>query len=101
MASTFKGHHFSVRSIIIGAIWLWFTLYILWLAPLDQPETFPIVQKLLTFQITKVNAYLMAIFWLMGVWPMIYACLMFADARMQNFRPYFISSPQMQPGSLD
>ncbi|MCA1990925.1 MAG: DUF2834 domain-containing protein [Coleofasciculus sp. S288] len=30
----------------------------------------------------------------MGVWPMIYACLMFADGRMQNFRawPYFIGS---------
>ncbi|WP_199301074.1 DUF2834 domain-containing protein [Trichocoleus sp. FACHB-90] len=30
----------------------------------------------------------------MGVWPMIYACLMFADGKMQNFRvwPYFIGS---------
>ncbi len=30
----------------------------------------------------------------MGVWPMIYPCLMFADGRMQNFRawPYFIGS---------
>jgi hypothetical protein len=30
----------------------------------------------------------------MGVWPMIYACLMFADGRMQNFCawPYFIGS---------
>jgi hypothetical protein len=30
----------------------------------------------------------------MGVWPMIYACLMFADGRMQNFRawPYFLGS---------
>lgn len=30
----------------------------------------------------------------MGIWSMIYGCLMFADGRMQNFRawPYFIGS---------
>ncbi len=30
----------------------------------------------------------------MGIWPMSYACLMFADGRMQDFRacPYFIGS---------
>ncbi|WP_199311217.1 DUF2834 domain-containing protein [Trichocoleus sp. FACHB-69] len=42
----------------------------------------------------EVNPILTSIFWLMGVWPMIYACLMFADGKMQNFRvwPYFIGS---------
>lgn len=84
----------SGRRIIISLIWLWFTAYILWLAPLDRPETFPIVQKLLTFQWWDVNAYLFAIFWMMGVWPMIYACLMFIDGRMQRLPAflYFLAS---------
>ncbi|WP_197672415.1 MULTISPECIES: hypothetical protein [Fischerella] len=46
----------------------------------------------LTFQYGQLNAIIPTIFWLMGVWPMIYGCLMFADGRMQNLRawPYFI-----------
>lgn len=83
-----------LRKSIIGIIWLGFTAYVLWLAPLDRPETYPIVKSLLTFQVSKVNAYLFAIFWLMGVLPMIYACMMFADARMQKLPAwlYFIAA---------
>jgi hypothetical protein len=82
------------RKIVLFLIWVTFVVYTVWLAPLDQPDTLPLVKKLLTFQLEEVNAILTSIFWLMGVWPMIYACLMFADGRMQNFRvwPYFIGS---------
>ncbi|WP_230966412.1 DUF2834 domain-containing protein [Nostoc sp. NZL] len=50
--------------------------------------------KLLTLQWGELNAIIPTIFCLMGIWPMIYACLMFADGRMQNFRawPYFLGS---------
>ncbi|MFB2982210.1 DUF2834 domain-containing protein [Microseira sp. BLCC-F43] len=83
-----------VRKLALFFIWITFVGYTIWLAPLDQPDTWPIVKNLLTFQLAKVNAILVAIFWLMGVWPMIYACLMFFDGRMQKFRawPYFIGS---------
>jgi len=82
------------RKLLLWLIWVVFTGYTVWLAPLDRPDTWPLVQRLLTFKFTEVNAILMAIFWLMGVWPMIYACLMFADGKMQDFRvwPYFIGS---------
>jgi hypothetical protein len=83
-----------VRKIALFSVWVGFVAYTIWLAPLDQPDTWPLVKKLLTFQLGELNAILVAIFWLMGVWPTIYACLMFADGRMQNFRvwPYFIGS---------
>lgn len=83
-----------LRRLVIGGIWLVFVGYVLWLAPLDQPETYPLVGRLLTFQVWQVNAYLFAIFWLMGVLPMIYACLMFVDGRMQKIPafPYFIAA---------
>jgi hypothetical protein len=82
------------RKLLLWLIWVVFTGYTVWLAPLDRPDTWPLVQRLLTFKFAEVNAILMAIFWLMGVWPMIYACLMFADGKMQDFRvwPYFIGS---------
>ena len=83
-----------VRKIVLFLIWVGFSAYTVWLAPLDRPNTGPLVKNLLMFQWGDVNAILVAIFWLMGVWPMIYACLMFADGRMQNFRiwPYFLGS---------
>jgi len=83
-----------VRRAVLWIIWLGFVGYTLWLAPLDRAYTWYVARKLLTLQWGDLNAYLPAIFTLMGVWPMIYACLMFADGRMQNFRswPYFIGS---------
>ncbi|MBD1831599.1 DUF2834 domain-containing protein [Cyanobacteria bacterium FACHB-472] len=82
------------RKVVLFLIWVTFVAYTIWLAPLDQPDTLPLVKNLLTFQLEEVNAILTSIFWLMGLWPMIYACLMFADGKMQNFRvwPYFIGS---------
>lgn len=78
-----------IRSLLVSLIWIGFTAYILWLAPLDQPETLPIVRNLLMLRFSEVNAYLMAIFWMMGVWSLIYGCLMFADGRMQRL-PAFL-----------
>ncbi len=82
------------RKIALFLIWVGFVAYTLWLAPLDQPDTWPLVQKLLTLQWGKVNAIIPTLFSLMGIWPMIFACLMFADGKMQNFRawPYFLAS---------
>ncbi|MBW4564321.1 MAG: DUF2834 domain-containing protein [Mojavia pulchra JT2-VF2] len=83
-----------VRKLILWLIWLGFVAYTISVAPLDQPDTWSLGRDLLTFQWGRINAIILAIFWLMGIWPMIYACLMFVDGRMQNFRawPYFIGS---------
>jgi hypothetical protein len=83
-----------VRKILLWWIWAGFVWYTLRLAPLDQPDTWAIARQLITLQWGELNAYLVAIFWLMGVWPMIYACLMFADGRRQLIPawPYFLTS---------
>ena len=83
-----------VRKLLLWWIWAGFVVYTIRLAPLDQPETWAIARRLLTLQWGDLNAYLVAIFCLMGVWPMIYACLMFADGRMQPIPawPYFLGS---------
>lgn len=84
----------SVRKGLLAVIWLVFVVYVIRLAPLDQRETYPLVFRLLTFQLTQVNAYLFAIFWLMGVLPMIYACLIFFDRGTQKLRiwPFFLAA---------
>ncbi len=74
-----------LRKTIAWLLWLAFVGYTLWIAPLDHPTTAPVVKKLLTLKWAELNPYVVALFSLMGVWPMIYACLMFADGRMQRF----------------
>ncbi|MDZ8105269.1 MAG: DUF2834 domain-containing protein [Nostoc sp. DedQUE12a] len=83
-----------IRRIVLLFIWLTFVSYTILLAPVDRPDTWSLAWKLLTLRWQELNAIIPTIFCLMGVWPMIYACLMFADGRMQNFRawPYFIGS---------
>jgi len=82
------------RRLVLWFIWLSFVAYTIWLAPLDHSYTWYLGRKLLTLQWGDLNAYIPAIFSLMGVLPMVYACLMFADGRMQTFRawPYFAGS---------
>jgi hypothetical protein len=83
-----------LRKIALTFIWLVFVSYTISLDPLSKPDTLPLVKKLLTFHWGEVNAIIVAIFLLMGVWPMIFSCLMFADGRMQKIPawPYFIAS---------
>jgi hypothetical protein len=93
-----SGHDSSTkdwaRRLALWLIWIGFVSYTIWLSPLDRSATWELGQKLITSQWHDINAYLLAIFGLMGVWPMIYACLMFADARRQPFRAwtYFLGS---------
>ncbi|HEY9691374.1 MAG TPA: DUF2834 domain-containing protein [Oculatellaceae cyanobacterium] len=83
-----------LRKIALSLIWIVFVSYTVWLDPLSKPDTLPLVKKLLTFQWEEVNAILVAIFLLMGVWPMIFSCLMFADGTRQKIPawPYFLAS---------
>jgi hypothetical protein len=83
-----------VRKALLWILWLSFVGYTIWLNPLGQAYTWQVVGQLLSFQLGEVNGYLVAIFWLMGVWPMIYACLMFADGHRQELPawPFFIGA---------
>lgn len=82
------------RRLVLWFIWLGFVAYTIWLAPLDHSYTWYLGRKLITLQWSDLNAYIPAIFSLMGVLPLVYACLMFADGRMQTFRAwtYFAGS---------
>jgi hypothetical protein len=80
--------------IVLSLVWLVFVSYTLLLAPLDQPGTLTLIEKLVKLQWADINPILAALFSLMGVWPMIYACLMFIDERMQDIPawPSFLTS---------
>jgi hypothetical protein len=66
------------------ALWLGFILYAFGFAPPAQSDTFDLIQNLATGQWQDINPLIVALFNLMGLWPMIYACLVLVDGRGQT-----------------
>lgn len=73
-----------VRKIGLSALWLGFATYAFLLAPPDQPNTLNLIKNLSTGQWEGINPIVISLFNIMGVWPMIYSCLMFIDGRGQK-----------------
>lgn len=73
-----------MRKVLFAALWLGLIVYAFFLAPPNQPDTFTLIQKLSTGQWQGINPLVVALFNIMGVWPMIYACLLLLDGRGQK-----------------
>jgi hypothetical protein len=67
------------RKITFGSLWLLLIGYAFFLAPPNQPDTFELIKNLSIGQWQDINPATIALFCLMGVWPLIYACLMLID----------------------
>lgn len=79
-----------LRKIVLWSVWIGFIAYILLLAPpFHLAETIALLVKILTFQWGEVNAIILSIFALVGIWLQIYSCLLFIDGRMQKI-PFWI-----------
>ncbi len=79
-----------LRKIALWSVWVGFITYILLLSPpLHLPETIGLLVKMLTFQWGSINAIILSLFSLIGVWIAIYSCLLFFDGRMQKI-PFWI-----------
>lgn len=73
-----------VPNIGFGLLWLGFSVYALILAPGNQIDALSLVQKLVMMDWQGINPLILALFNLMGIWPMIYGCVLFADGREQR-----------------
>lgn len=73
-----------MRKVGFGLLWLGLVGYAFFLAPPNQPDTFSLIQKLSTGQWQGINPLVVALFNIMGVWPLIYSCLLFFDGRGQK-----------------
>ena len=73
-----------VMRIGFALIWLSFSVYAFLLAPPASPDTASLLIQLSTGHWSGLNPLVIALFNLMGVWPLIYCCLLFADGRGQT-----------------
>ncbi|MEL6248431.1 MAG: DUF2834 domain-containing protein [Cyanobacteria bacterium J06627_15] len=74
-----------LRRLGLGLLWLGFALYAFGGAPPAQSDTLALIQQLSTGQWQGLNPLVVALFNLMGVWPVIYACWALIDGRQQSF----------------
>ncbi|HEY9608224.1 MAG TPA: DUF2834 domain-containing protein, partial [Allocoleopsis sp.] len=72
------------RKLGFGLLWLSIVIYAFFLAPPNQPDTFELIKNLSTGNWGGINPLIISLFNIMGIWPMIYGCLMFIDGRDQK-----------------
>lgn len=72
------------RKIALWSLWAGFILYILLFAPPVQASTLKLLQNLFTGHWLEINPIIFSLFSLVGIWLLIYSCLMLIDGRMQK-----------------
>uniref|UniRef100_B8HVW6 DUF2834 domain-containing protein n=1 Tax=Cyanothece sp. (strain PCC 7425 / ATCC 29141) TaxID=395961 RepID=B8HVW6_CYAP4 len=73
-----------IHRFAFGLLWLGLVSYAFLLAPPDHPDTLSLIQNLSTGKWEGINPLVVALFNLMGIWPMIYSCLLCFDGRGQK-----------------
>lgn len=84
----------GLRKVALSVLWVASLVYAFGFAPPNQPDTLDLITRLSTAQIEGINPLIVALFNIMGVWPLIYSSLLLLDGRMQKLRawPFLIAS---------
>lgn len=88
------------RKVAFGLLWLGFAIEAFLLAPPDQPNTLELIQQLSTGQFQGINPLVVALFNIMGIWPLIYAGVVFSDGRMQKIPAWIFSVASFAVGAF-
>jgi hypothetical protein len=83
-----------MKSWFFWMLWAIFIGYAIGFAPPEQGNTVDLIQRLSSGQWDGINPAIVALFNIMGIWPVIYACLALADGRRQPFPawPFVVAS---------
>ena len=80
------------KKIAFWLLWIGFGAYAFLLAPPDRPDTLELIQKLSTGEWENINPLIISLFNIMGIWPLIYSCLLFFDGREQKVPAWLFST---------
>jgi hypothetical protein len=83
-----------LTKISLGLLWLGFIVYAFFLAPPERTDTFDLILRLSTGKWQGINPLIIALFNLMGIWPILYTSLLLIDGRGQKIPawPFAIAS---------
>jgi hypothetical protein len=89
-----------LRKVGLFSLWVGLVVYAFFLAPPDQPDTFELIKKLSFGQWQGINPLIIALFNIMGVWPLIYSALVFTDGRCQKIPAWLFASVSFGVGAF-
>lgn len=89
-----------VRKIAFGLLWLGFIAYAFIFAPPDQPNTFELIKSLSTGEWQGINPLIIALFNIMGIWPLIYSAVVFTDGRGQKISAWPFATASFAVGAF-
>lgn len=81
-------------------LWLGFIAYATFLAPPDRPETLTLIQNLASGKWDGINPLVIALFNLMGIWPLVYSAVLYADGRGQKVRAFPFAAGSFAVGAF-
>ncbi|OUL37475.1 DUF2834 domain-containing protein [Nostoc sp. T09] len=88
------------QKIIYFSLWIGFIAYAFFLAPPNQPDTFELIKNLSTGQWQGINPLVIALFNIMGIWPLIYSAVVFIDGRVQKISAWPFASVSFAVGAF-
>jgi hypothetical protein len=89
-----------VRKVGFWLLWVGLIIYAFLLAPPNQPDTFELIKNLSTGNWEGINPLIVSLFNIMGVWPIIYSCLLFIDGRGQKIPAWPFAAASMGVGAF-
>lgn len=88
------------RKIIFWLVWIGFIIYAFLFAPPNQPDTLELITNLSTGKWQGINPLIVALFNIMGIWPLIYSAVMFIDGRGQKIPAWIFATPSFAVGAF-
>lgn len=88
------------NKIALTLIWVGFVSYAFLFAPPDRPDTIDLIKNLSTGQVQGINPLIVALFNIMGVWPLIYSCVMYLDGKGQKLPAWLFSTASFAVGAF-
>lgn len=86
----------------LGFWLLWFSvaIYAFFFAPPDQSGTFELIKNLSIGKWNGINPLIIALFNIMGIWPVVYSCLMLIDGREQKIPAWLFAAASFGVGAF-
>ncbi|MUG94963.1 DUF2834 domain-containing protein [Scytonema sp. UIC 10036] len=89
-----------LRKIAFGVLWLSVIIYASFFAPEIQPDTFELIKNLCIGEWQGINPLVILLFYIMGVWPLIYSAVIFADGRGQRLPAWLFATGSFAVGAF-
>jgi hypothetical protein len=89
-----------LKKMTFWLIWIGFVTYAFIFAPPDQPDTLDLIKNLSLGQWQGINPLIIALFNIMGIFPIIYSCVLFFDGRGQKIPAWLFAIASFAVGAF-